>query len=217
MARPGVDPAFVEDVGAALGPGTSALFLVVNAANPDAALAALRPYRGRVHHTTLDPEAEAALRRALEERWESPAAAAAAPAGGPAPGTTGPPATFPEDHVLGVIALPEEAERAAQALADAGIDAGDVHLIPSQEAHLVRENLMQRNPFLQRLQSWLLSSNVGDPAEAYLRAARAGGNILAVRIRDDEQVGTVGRVLAQHHARGVRYFTAWSTTELVPW
>lgn len=212
----GVDRSFVEDVGAALQPGTSALVLVVNAANPDTALAALRPYQGRVHHTTLDPEAEAALRRALEERWESPVAGTSEPAGGPVPATAGPPATFPQDHVLGVIALPEEAERAALALADAGIDAGDIHLIRSEEAHLVRENLLQRNPFLYRLQSWLLSSNAGDPAAAYLRAARGGGNILAVRIRDDEQVGLVGRVLAQHHAHQVRSFTAWSTTELVP-
>ena len=56
----GVERAFVEEVSDSLRPGTSALLLVVTAAHPEAALAALRPYRGRVYHTTLDPEAEAA-------------------------------------------------------------------------------------------------------------------------------------------------------------
>ena len=62
----GVEPAFVEEVSVSLRPGTSALLVVVNAANPEAALAALRPYRGTLRHTTLDPDAEAALRQALE-------------------------------------------------------------------------------------------------------------------------------------------------------
>ena len=210
----GVDQSFVEEVSAALQPGTSALFLVVNAARQDAALAALQPHRGRVYHTTLDPEAEASLRRALGEPQGQPGADSAGPAGGPTPATEEPPASFPQDHVLGVIDRPEEAERAAQALRDAGIDAGDVHLIPSQQAHLVEENLRRRHPVLHGLQEWLLGSNVGEPADAYLRAARGGGNILAVRIRDKGQVDLVGRILAQHHGYLLRYFSAWSTAVL---
>ncbi len=210
----GVDQAFVEDVTASLRPGSSALFLVVNAARQDAALAALRPYRGRVYHTTLDPEDEASLRRALGDRPGPVAADTAGSAGGPTPAEEEPPGSFPQDHVLGVIDGLEEAELAAQALRQAGIDAGDVHVIPSEEAHLVRENLLRRHPVRHALQDWLLGSNVGEPAERYLRAARAGGNILAVRIRDRGQVERVGRVLAQHHARMVEYFSAWSTTVL---
>jgi uncharacterized membrane protein len=52
-------------------PGTSAIFLIVRQANPDAALAALKPYKGHVYHTSLSDEREENLRRVLRER-ESP-------------------------------------------------------------------------------------------------------------------------------------------------
>jgi uncharacterized membrane protein len=211
----GVDPGFVKDVSAALQPGTSALFLVVNAANRDATLAALRAFPGRVYHTTLDSEAEAALRDALGNQ-PAPPAAATAPADGGPPDRAEPPIGFPRDHVLGVIDRPEEADGAAQALRDAGIAAEDVHVIHGQEAQLLEENLKQRHPLLHAMQIWFLSSDMGDPATDYLRAARRGGTILAVRIRDGGQVERVGQVLAQHHAHLVRHFTAVTTTVLAP-
>lgn len=62
----GVSDTFVDDVKQTLRPGRSALFLVVKASNADATIAALRPYHGDVIQTTLDSEAEDALRRALE-------------------------------------------------------------------------------------------------------------------------------------------------------
>ena len=66
MLDRGVSDAFVEEVKATLRPGRSALFLVVKASNADATLAALREFRGDVIQTTLDSEAEEALREALE-------------------------------------------------------------------------------------------------------------------------------------------------------
>jgi uncharacterized membrane protein len=63
-----VDQTFVKEVTQALQPNTSALFLLVNSANLDATVAALQPYRGRVYHTTLSPEAQDGLRRALAEK-----------------------------------------------------------------------------------------------------------------------------------------------------
>jgi uncharacterized membrane protein len=62
----GVSDAFVDEVKTTLRPGRSALFLVVKASNADATLAALRRFRGDVIQTTLDSEAEEALREALE-------------------------------------------------------------------------------------------------------------------------------------------------------
>jgi len=61
----GVSGTFVDDVKTTLRPGRSALFLVVRSSDADATLAALRPYRGDVIQTTLDSEAEEALRAAL--------------------------------------------------------------------------------------------------------------------------------------------------------
>ena len=64
----GVDKKFIDDVGKALGPDSSALFILVREANPNVALAALKPYKGTVYHTSLPTDAEEELRRYLSKR-----------------------------------------------------------------------------------------------------------------------------------------------------
>lgn len=62
----GVSDTFVDEVKRTLRPGRSALFLVVRQSNVDAVMAALRQFRGDVIQTTLDAEADDALRQALD-------------------------------------------------------------------------------------------------------------------------------------------------------
>ncbi len=62
----GVDDRFVQEVGAALRPGTSALFLLTDRGDPEAVVAALQPFTGSVYQTTLVPDLEAEMRHALE-------------------------------------------------------------------------------------------------------------------------------------------------------
>jgi uncharacterized membrane protein len=64
----GVDQKFVKEVSKDIQPGSSALFFIVRDAEPDVAVAALRPYKGTVRHTTFPPEAEEELRRILKKR-----------------------------------------------------------------------------------------------------------------------------------------------------
>jgi uncharacterized membrane protein len=64
----GIDKRFVKEVETALQPGHSALFLLVQDANAEIALAALRPYQGRVYHTSLSPDLEATLEQALQAK-----------------------------------------------------------------------------------------------------------------------------------------------------
>lgn len=61
----GVNREFRDDVQKNLRPGRSALFLVVKSAEADAVVAALRAFRGDLVQTTLDSDAESALREAL--------------------------------------------------------------------------------------------------------------------------------------------------------
>ena len=61
----GVGGDFIDDMKGTLTPGRSALFLVVKQADADPVIAALRDFEGEVIQTTLDSEAEEALRQAL--------------------------------------------------------------------------------------------------------------------------------------------------------
>jgi uncharacterized membrane protein len=61
----GVSGDFIDDMKDTLTPGKSALFLVVKQADADPVIAALRDFEGEVIQTTLDSEAEEALRQAL--------------------------------------------------------------------------------------------------------------------------------------------------------
>ena len=62
----GVEPSFIDEVKTTLRPGRSALFLVVKRSDADAAMAALRPFSGDIIQTTLDADAEASLRQAMD-------------------------------------------------------------------------------------------------------------------------------------------------------
>jgi uncharacterized membrane protein len=63
----GVNDKFIRELSDQLQPDTSAIFLLVQSAQPDQVLEELRPYKGRVIHTTVAPEVEQALRKALEQ------------------------------------------------------------------------------------------------------------------------------------------------------
>lgn len=68
MADLGVDQKFVQEISLALKPDSSAIFVMVRQANPAAVVAALKPYQGQVHQTSLPTEAEEELRRILSKR-----------------------------------------------------------------------------------------------------------------------------------------------------
>jgi uncharacterized membrane protein len=60
-----VDEQFVDDVAQALRPESSAVFLQVDRANTEAVITALRPFRGTLIQTTVPPEVEEELKKAL--------------------------------------------------------------------------------------------------------------------------------------------------------
>jgi uncharacterized membrane protein len=64
----GIDKQFVKDVTSDMQPGTSAIFLVIREADADAALAALKPYKGTVRYTSYPPEVEEEVRNILSKK-----------------------------------------------------------------------------------------------------------------------------------------------------
>ena len=62
----GVDDDFIKEVGAAIEPGHSALFLLVREATPDKVLEALKGFKGKVIKTSLTTDKEEELREVLE-------------------------------------------------------------------------------------------------------------------------------------------------------
>lgn len=65
VEKSGIDKAFQDKIRAMLAPGTSALFLVIQHATPDKAVASLSQFGGTVLKSSLSEEAEAELQRAL--------------------------------------------------------------------------------------------------------------------------------------------------------
>lgn len=69
----GIDKAFQEQVRDYVKPGTSALFMVIEQATPDKAIAALRQYGGTVIRTSLSEEDTKKLQDALQPPAPTPA------------------------------------------------------------------------------------------------------------------------------------------------
>lgn len=61
----GVDDKFIKEVGEAMVPGTSALFLLVAAATPDKVIAEMKEFGGNIVQTNLTQDREDALREAF--------------------------------------------------------------------------------------------------------------------------------------------------------
>jgi uncharacterized membrane protein len=65
LGEKGIDKAFQEQVRDQVKPGTSALFMIIEQATPDKAIAALSKYGGTVIKTSLSDEDTAKLQEAL--------------------------------------------------------------------------------------------------------------------------------------------------------
>jgi uncharacterized membrane protein len=66
MSETGIDKAFQQQIRDYLQPGTSALFMIIEHASPEEAIAALQQYGGTVIKTSLSEEDTKKLREALQ-------------------------------------------------------------------------------------------------------------------------------------------------------
>ena len=61
----GINDDFIREVSESVQPGNSALFLLVDQAQEDKVIDSLKPYGGKVIHTSLSKEEEARLKEAF--------------------------------------------------------------------------------------------------------------------------------------------------------
>jgi uncharacterized membrane protein len=64
----GISKSFIKEVSESMTENSSALVIIVRDGDPDLAVAALRPYQGKILQTTLSPEDEETLRRTLKKK-----------------------------------------------------------------------------------------------------------------------------------------------------
>ena len=65
MSDYGIDDTFIKEVGNSIHPGTSAIFVLVREATADKVIEQLKPYHGKIIHTSLSAENEAQLKAAF--------------------------------------------------------------------------------------------------------------------------------------------------------
>jgi hypothetical protein len=118
---------------------------------------------------------------------------------------TFPVAPFPRKYIHSVFNRLQDATHAMLAMHLAGYAASNIHIMTGE--HFV-EAVGRRQTVL----SALFSSDY----EMYLREARQGRWILAVRLPRYEQRNQVRDLLLPHHAHLMTYVDTWTMTTLIP-
>lgn len=124
-----------------------------------------------------------------------------------------PAAPYPIKFVHSVFDNLEDAVRAVRTLRAAGYEARDISLMASWDFEkAVEASPQERGRFSEAFRRFV--SFMDDSFDVYLREARWGRHILAVRPTRYEQIMQVRDLLVPHHAHFVKYIDTWSVADL---
>ena len=123
-----------------------------------------------------------------------------------------PVAPYPRKHVHAAFDSIEDAVKAVGALRAAGSDAGDIALMASWDFVEAIEAGPQQHDLGEALMRFF--SFLDDHFDVYLREARWGRHILAVRVRGYEQIMQVRNTLVPYRARQMKYIDTWTVADL---
>ena len=122
---------------------------------------------------------------------------------------------YPTGYVVAVLDGKEQAERAAQALRDAGHAAGDVRVFTGEEVLGLDRRFREERTLGQRL-AGLLPADEGEAQQQYLEAAQRGHALVTVHASELAAAQPVKEILAAHGAHGVRHYGGATMTVLIP-
>jgi hypothetical protein len=127
-----------------------------------------------------------------------------------------PEAPYPRQYVHCAFSELERVVRAVYGLRAAGYPASDIHVLTSWDfVETVEREQQQQNSLLRAFRR--LSSSIDEGfGDTYLRAARRGEHILAVRVPEKERLAQVRDLLAFHRARLIKYVDTWTVMDLTP-
>lgn len=124
-----------------------------------------------------------------------------------------PAAPYPRKYVHSVFDDLQSAVQAVHTLRAAGYDARGISLMASWDFVEAVESQSQQHSRFSEALMYILSF-VDDGFDVYLREARRGHHILAVRLSRYKQIAQARDLLAPHQAYLVKYIDTWTVADL---
>ena len=123
---------------------------------------------------------------------------------------------YPDNYIVAVIDDLQEAERAVEALHQAGFGENEVRLFEGRHAASQIDDLEKQRGVLERAFTSVRSvaSDESIIAEDYEQEARLGHHIVAVYTAEQAQVDQAYHLLRGYHAHAIEHFGRWVITDL---
>jgi len=121
---------------------------------------------------------------------------------------------YPNKHFHCAFDSLEDAVKAVKALRAAGFDAGDIFLMTSRHFVEAVDAEPQQQHGLREAILRIISTPDNGFRDVYLREARSGRPILAVRLFKHEHIAQVRDVLVSYGAHHMKYIDTWTYADL---
>jgi hypothetical protein len=124
---------------------------------------------------------------------------------------------YPTDYMTGIIYDLEDAEKAVEALEQAGFDAKQIVLFTSQQALEKLQESQKQQSLLRKIMGVIASVASDTAGEYYLlyeKAAREGQHILNIYAPTPELQNHAHTILKAHHGHTIKFFGQWTVKDL---
>jgi hypothetical protein len=122
---------------------------------------------------------------------------------------------FPRKHVVSVIDSLPNAEKAVQALREAGYDEKGIYLIHGQDfVEGLKETQQSASGLAKLIHGFQATTDEGFAGDMYLKEAEQGHEVLAVYAPKAEEANRIRDVIIRYNAHLIKYFGEWAVEDL---